>query len=56
MADERYDTLIRNAKLARPGEDELAIADIGILDGKFIAIAPGLGPAAPAPGGRRAGG
>ncbi|MGH8223666.1 MAG: dihydroorotase, partial [Woeseiaceae bacterium] len=44
MADETYDTLIRNAKLARPGKGALEAADIGIRDGKFVAIAPGLQP------------
>ncbi len=44
MANEQYDILIKNAKLARPGQQELQAADIGIRDGKFVAIAAGLPP------------
>jgi len=42
MTGERFDTLIRNAQLARPGKPDLERADIGIRDGKIAAVAPGL--------------
>lgn len=42
MPDERYDTLITNAKLARPGANELETADVAIRDGRFAAIGPNL--------------
>ena len=44
MVDERYDTLVLNAKLARPGKADLEQADIGIRDGKFVTVASGLQP------------
>lgn len=42
MRNERYDTLIRNVQLARPGEAGLRPADIGIKDGKFASVGPRL--------------
>ena len=39
----RYDLLIKDVRLARPGEDGLREADIGITAGRFARIAPGLG-------------
>ena len=42
MSELQYDTVIKNAKLARPGEDGLLSADIGIRNGRFVSVAPGL--------------
>jgi allantoinase len=38
----RYDALIRNVRLARPGEPTLREADLAIAGGKFVAIGPNL--------------
>ncbi len=38
-----YDMLIKNVRLARPGEDGLREADIAVSRGKFARIAPELG-------------
>ena len=38
----RYDALIRNVRLARPGEQALREADLAIAGGKFAAIGPNL--------------
>ena len=38
----RYDALIRNVRLARPGEPALRDADLAIAGGKFAAIGPNL--------------
>jgi len=38
----RYDALIRNVRLARPGEPALREADLAIAGGKFAAIGPNL--------------
>jgi allantoinase len=45
MADKKYDTLIKNVQIARPGASSLENADIGIRDGRFAKIAPDLDPA-----------
>ena len=37
-----YDLLVRNVQLARPNVDETPIVDIGIADGRFVAIGPDL--------------
>ena len=39
----RYDLLIKNVRVARPGENGLRDADIAVSGGKFARIAPGLG-------------
>lgn len=37
-----YDLLVRNVRLARPNVEDTPTVDIGIIDGRFAAIAPGL--------------
>ena len=39
----RYDVLIKNVRLARPGESGLREADIAVNGGKFARIAPSIG-------------
>ena len=38
-----YDVLVKNVRLARPGEDGLREADIAVSEGKFARVAPDLG-------------
>ena len=37
-----YDLLLKNVRLVRPGVDEPASTDIGIVDGRCADIRPGL--------------
>ncbi len=41
-AEKKWDLLIKNVRLARPGESGLRQADIAVTAGKFARIAPGL--------------
>ncbi|MCS7003052.1 MAG: hydantoinase, partial [Dehalococcoidia bacterium] len=38
----RFDTVVKNARLARPNRDGLEALDIGIKDGKVAEVAPDL--------------
>ena len=46
MAAEKFDLLIRNVRVVRPKESDARLQSIGIKDGKFAAVGPGLDPAA----------
>ncbi|MFZ0549603.1 MAG: dihydroorotase family protein [Steroidobacteraceae bacterium] len=46
MAKEKLDLLIRNVRVVRPNDSEARLQSIGIKDGKFAAVGPGLDPAA----------
>ena len=42
----RYDLLVTDVRVVRPGRDEVATADIAVAGGRFAAVAPGIDPAA----------
>ncbi|WP_423058871.1 dihydroorotase [Brevibacterium linens] len=39
----KYDLVVKNAKVVRPGHEEPEVLDIGIFDGKFTDIEPRIG-------------
>lgn len=45
MTTERYDTLIKNIRVAKPGADGLEDSDIAIANGRIVAVANSLDPA-----------
>ena len=44
MAEESFDTLIRNVRVVRPHQDGVEAADIAVRDGKVARVAAGIAP------------
>ena len=42
MADPRFDLIVKNVRLVRPGADGTEALDLGIVDGRFARIAPDI--------------